>query len=165
MHAYIHTSHAMLSSGIPWNMSRVTCIRRKYKWQVACSTVSHAKALHNMSENFGNALNPFWGSLKNLWNFWKTSETVQKCFPVVYLFKIFEKCSEIFGSVQKYLEIFGKLRKRFKSNFQMFYDFFKLLENLRKSSEIFGKFLDVVGNVRNGSQELKSLRSPQVDPS
>ena len=46
--------------GIAWNMPLVTCIffvytrafrrvciRRKYKWQVACSTLSHGKALHN----------------------------------------------------------------------------------------------------------------------
>ena len=26
-----------------------------------------------------------------------------------------------------------------------------------KSSEIFGKFLDMIGNVRHGSQELKSF--------
>ena len=37
----------MPSNGIPWNMPCVTCIRSKYKWQVAYSIVSHEKALHN----------------------------------------------------------------------------------------------------------------------
>ena len=32
----------------------------------------------------------------------------------------------------------------------------KIFGNLRKCSEIFGKFPDVIGNVCNGSQELKS---------
>ena len=44
-------------------------------------------------------------------------------------------------------EIFGKLRKRFKSVFQMFLLFLK----------IFGKFPGVIGTVSNGSQELKSF--------
>ena len=36
--------------------------------------------------------NPFLRSLNDLWNFWKTSETVQKCFPDVFMiFKIFGK--------------------------------------------------------------------------
>ena len=47
--------------------------------------------------------------------------------------KIFGKSSEIFGSARK------------------------SSERLRKSSEIFGKFPDVIENVRNGSQELKSF--------
>ena len=64
--------------------------------------------------------------LNDLWNFWKTSETVQKYFPDVFMiFKIFGKSSEIFE----------KLRKRFKSNFQMFLWLFKIFG---KSSEIFG---------------------------
>ena len=45
------------------------------------------------------------------------------------------------------LETFGKLRKQLKSVFQCFVN----------SSEIFGNFPDVIGNVRNGSQELKSF--------
>ena len=52
----------------------------------------------------------------------------------------------------------------------MFLTFFKISENLRKSSgcselfgnlrkcsELFGNFPDVIGNVRNDSQELKSF--------
>ena len=79
-------------------------------------------------------------------------------------------------------EFFGKLRKQFKSVFQMILRFFKIFANLRKCSKIFrklrkqfksvfkfffwflkrcskiiGKFPDVIGNVRNGSQELKSF--------
>ena len=42
--------------------------------------------------------------------------------------------------------------------------FLKFSENLRKSSEVFKNLLkissaDVIGNVRNGSQELKSFRA------
>ena len=79
------------------------------------------------------------------------------------IFKIFGKSSEIFGSVQKSSEIFGKLRKRFKVIFRCSYDFLKFSKNLRKSSEVFGnlrkRFPDVIGNVRNGSQELKSFQA------
>ena len=150
-----------------------------------------------ISENFGNASNPFLRSLNDLWNFWKTWETVQKCFPDVFMFflnfrkifgnlrncseifgkfrerfksnfqiflwffKIVGKSLEIFGSVRKPSEIFEKLRKRFKSNFLMFLIFLKIFGkifgNLRKCSKIIGKFPDVIGNVRNGSQELKSF--------
>ena len=128
----IYTSYAMLLSRIPWNMPCVTCIlrrvciRRKYKWQVACSMVSHEKALHNYFipclnlrntyGNFGKSLEisanfrkfrkcfkPFLRSLNDYWNFWKTLETVQKCFPDIF-------------------------------------DFLKSLENLQKTSEVFGNF-------------------------
>ena len=77
------------------------------------------------------------------------------------IFKIFGKSSERFGSVRKSSEIFGKLRKRFKVIFRCFYDFLKFSENLRNASEVFGnlrkRFPDVIGNVRNGSQELKGF--------
>ena len=75
------------------------------------------------------------------------------------ILKYFVKSSEIFGSAQESSGIFGKLRKQFKSNFQMFYDFFKFSENLEKSWEIFGKLPDVIGNIRNGSQECKSFKA------
>ena len=39
----------------------------------------------------------------------------------------------------------------------IFKNFRKIFGNLRKCSEIFGKFPDVIVNVRNGSQELKSF--------
>ena len=139
-------------------------------WVGYCSMVSHEKALHNyfipclnlqktygnlgrarksqrISKNFGNTSNPFLSSLNDLWNFWKTSETVQikvfsRCFYDI--FKIFGKSSEIFRSVWKYSEICGKLWKRFKSNFQMFLWFFKIFgktfRNLQKCSEIFRNF-------------------------
>ena len=48
--------------------------------------------------------------------------------------------------------------------FRCFYYFLKFSENfrkifgdLRKSSKIIGKFPDVIGNVCNGSQELRSF--------
>ncbi len=56
----LNTSYAAFSSGIPWNIPRVTCIfavytrairrvwiRRKYKWQVGYSMVYHEKVLRN----------------------------------------------------------------------------------------------------------------------
>ena len=71
---------------------------------------------------------------------------------------VFINFRKIFGNLWKCSEIFGKLRKRFKSNFQMFLLLFKVFE---KSSEVFGnlrkRFPDVIGNVRNGSQELKGF--------
>ena len=156
----------MLSSGIPWNIPRVTCIfrmciRRKYKWQAACSTVSHEKALHNYFipclnlwktyGNFGKSseisahfrklrkrFKPVLRSLNDLWNFRKTSETVQKCFAdVLWFLKIFGKSSEnisleVFGNLRKSLENFGNGSKVI---FRCFYNFLEFSENLRKSSE------------------------------
>ena len=60
----------------------------------------------------------------------------------------------MFGNLRKFAENF---RNGSKVIFRCFYDFLKFSENLRKSSEIFGKFPDVIGNVGNGSQELKSF--------
>ena len=123
----IYTSYAMLSSGIPWNMPRVTCIfrifrafrrvciQRKYKSQVACSTVSHEKALHNY---FIPCLN----LRKTYGNFGKSSENSAN-------FRKLRKCSEIFGNFRK---TFGNGSKVI---FRCFYDFSKFSENLRKSSE------------------------------
>ena len=88
-------------------------------------------------------------------NFQKTSETVQKS-----IFRSFYDCLEFSENLRKSSEIFGKLRKRFKSNFQMFLMvFLKFSDNLRKCLEIFGKFPDVIENVRNGSQELTSFEA------
>ena len=55
-----YTSYALLSSGVPWNVSRVTCIfslkarafslvciPTNYKWQLKFSIVYHERALHN----------------------------------------------------------------------------------------------------------------------
>ena len=147
----------------------------RYSTRKHCkTTLSHANIFGKftgISENFGNASNSF---LRNFYkrriyenfgqslaifgNFWKTSETAQRCFPLFIklsdFLKIFVKSSEIFGSVRKSSENFGDGSK---VTFRCFYDFFKFSENLRKCSEIFGKFPDVMGNVRNGSQELKSF--------
>ena len=63
-----------------------------------------------------------WKSSEIFGNFWKTSETVQQCFPDIFMIlKILGKSSEIFGSVQKSSKIFGKLRKRLLSVFQIFF--------------------------------------------
>ena len=66
-------------------------------------------------ENFGNASNPFLRGLNDLGNFWKTSETVQKCFPdVLGFFKIFRKSSkssEVFENLRKFSENFGNVQK------------------------------------------------------
>ena len=106
--------------------------------------------------------------MKLLENFGNSSKVFSRCFYDFFNFrKIFgnvRKCSEMFGSIRKSSEILANLRKRFKSNFQMFLSFLKFSEifgNLRKCSEIFGnhrkQFPDVIGNVRNGSQELKGF--------
>ena len=144
--SFTHTSYAMLSSGIPWNMPRVTCIfrihtslwckRRKYKWQVACSMISHEEALHNF---FIPCLN----LRKTYGNFRKSSEIsgnfrkLRKCFKPVFDLRRFMKILEIFGklrerskkvlkcskNLQECSEIFRKLRKRLKRVFRCFYDF------------------------------------------
>ena len=56
--------------------------------------------------------------LKRFMKLLETSETVQKCFPDVFM--IFKNFQKIFGNFRKCSEILGKLRKWFKSNFQMF---------------------------------------------
>ena len=53
-----------------------------------------------------------------------------------------------------FLENFGNGLKVF---FRCCYDFLKFSENLRKCLEVIGKFPDVIGNVCNSSQELKSF--------
>ena len=92
------------------------------------------------------------------------------------------KSPENFGKGSEISANFRKLRKRFKPVFEKlerfmkilenfgnssnvfsrcFNDFLKSSENLLKSSEVFGnlwkRFPDMIGNVRNGSQELKSF--------
>ena len=104
--------------------------------------LGRARKSPRISENFGNASDPFLRSLNDLWNFCKTSETVQKCFSDVFMiFKIFGKSSEVFWNLLKFSENFGKLWKQFKSNFQTFLwllNFRKIFGNLRKCSEIVG---------------------------
>ena len=96
--------------------------------------------------------------MKILENLWHSSETFGKlrkqfksAFQCFYDFLKFSenlrKCSENFGNGSKVI-------------FRCFYDvlnFRKIFENLRKCSEIFGKCPDVIQNVRNCSQELKSF--------
>ena len=93
-------------------------------------------------------------------NFWKTSETVQKCFPMFFydFLKFLEnlwKCSEMFGNFRKTSETV----QNSKVICRCFYDFLKFPENFRKCLEMFGKFPDVSENVRNGLQESKSFRA------
>ena len=102
---------------------RLVCIRRKCKWQVACSMVSHEKALHNY-------FIPYLNLRKTYRNFGKSSEIsanfqkLRKRFkPVFEELKWFMKLSENFGNSSKVI-------------FRCFDDFLKLLENLRKSSEV-----------------------------
>ena len=89
-------------------------------------------------ENFGKSLAFFRNS-------WKSSETVQKCFPLyLWVFKIFGKSSEAFRNLWKFSENF-----RNDSNviFRCFY-FLKFLENLQKCSEIFGNFWKTLETVQ-----------------
>ena len=64
----------------------------------------------------------------------------------------------MFGNLRKFSENFGNSSKEI---FRCFYDFLKFSKNLRKSSDVFGnlrkRFSYVIGNVRNGSQELKDF--------
>ena len=111
--------------------------------------LGRARKSQRISENFGIASNPFLGNLNDLWDFWKTSETVQKCFPNVFMIlKIFGKSSEIFGSIRKCLENFGNGSKVI---FRCFYDFFKIFG---KSSEIFGSIRKCLENFGNGSKVI-----------
>ena len=71
--------------------------------------LGRARKSPRISENFGNASNPFLRSLSNLWNFCETSETVQKCFPDVFM--IFLNLRKIFGNFRKSSEVFGNFRK------------------------------------------------------
>ena len=50
---YREICHASLVFTVYTRVFRWVCIRRKYKWQVACSTASHEKALHNHANIIG----------------------------------------------------------------------------------------------------------------
>ena len=117
----LHTSYAMLSSGLPWNMRRVTCIfrirrvciRRKYKWQVAYSTVSHEKALYNY---FIPCLN-----LRKIYgNFRKLRKRFKHVIEELYTKKDLWKFWKIFGNLRKRLENFGNSSKVFSNVFMIF---------------------------------------------
>ena len=62
----------------------------------------------------------------------------------------------MFGNLLKFSENFGNGSEVI---FRCFYNILKFSENLQKSSDVFGnlrkRFSDVIGNVCNGSQELK----------
>ena len=64
----------------------------------------------------------------------------------------------VLGNLWKLSENFGNGPKVI---FRCFDDFLKFSENLRKFSEVFGnlrkRFPDAIGNVRNGSLELKGF--------
>ena len=140
--------HASLAFSVYTRAFRRVSIRRKYKWQVACSTVSHEKAWHNyfipclnLQKTYGN----FGKSSEISANFRKLRKQFKSVFQTfLWFFEIFGKSSEIFGSVRKSSETCGKLRKRFKSNFQMFLWLFK----------IFGKSSKIFGSVRKSSETI-----------
>ena len=115
--------HASLVFSVYTRAFRRVCIRRKYKWQVACSTVSHEKALHNY---FIPCLN----LRKTYGNFGKSSEI-----------------SANFRKLQKRLKPVFEELSRFQVFSRCFYDFLKFSEYIRKSSEVFGnlrKFSETV---------------------
>ena len=184
---YCGIYHLSLVFSVYTRAFRRVCIRRKYKWHVPFSMVSHEKPLHNYfipcldlrktygdfgkssetSSNFRKLLKRFKPVfeehkrfMKLLKNFGNSSKVFSRCF---YDFFNFPK---IFGNLRKCSEILGNFRKTLEtvqSNFQMFLWLFKIFG---KSSEIFGCVrkssgtifgCDVIGNVRNGSQELKDF--------
>ena len=144
----------------------------KYKWQVACSTVSHEKALHIKLlypmpiKNDGK----FWkcskisGNFRKLWkrfkpvfkelkrfmkileNLWQSSENFWKRSKMVLNF--WENLREL---------VYGNFRKTSETVQKCFSDLswsFKFTENLRKSSEVFGIFREFSENFRNGSKNF-----------
>ena len=176
---YSGICHASLVFSVYTRAFRRVCVRRKYKLQVAFSTVSHEEALHNY-------FIPCLDLRKTYGNFGKSSEIsanfrkLRKCFkPVFEEHKRFMKLLENFGNsskvfsrcfydflnfsenLRKFLEVFGNHRK-FSENFgngskvifRCFYDFLKFLENLRKSSEVFGNLRKFSENFGNGSKVI-----------
>ena len=97
------------------------------------------------SEVFGN-LRKFGNFRKFSENFGNGSKVIFRCFYDFLKFsENLRNCSDIFW---KFSENFGNGSKLI---FRCFYDFLKCSENLRK------QFPDVIGNTRNGSQELKGF--------
>ena len=103
----------------------------------------------NLLENFGNSSKVFSRCFYDFLNF---SENLPGNL---------RKCSENIGNFRKTSEIFEIFGNGSKVIFRYFYDFLKFSENLQKSSDVFGnlrkQFSDVIGNVCNGSQELKDF--------
>ena len=108
---------------------------------MACSTVSHEKALHNY---FIPCLN----LRKTYESFGKRSEISANFRKLRKRFKpVFEELKRF----MKLLENFGNSLKVFS---RCFYDFLKLLENYRKSSDVFGNLLKFSENFGNGSKVI-----------
>ena len=131
--------HASLVFSVYIRAFRRVCIRRKYKWQVVCSAVSHEKALHNY---FIPCLN----LRKTYGNFWKSSKISAN----------FRKLRKRFKPVYEELKRFMKLLENFGNSSKVFsrssYDFLKFSENLRKSSEVFGNLWKFSENFGNSSK-------------
>ena len=90
---------------------RRVCIRRKYKWQVACSTVSHEKALHNY---FIPCLN----LRKTYGNFGKSSEIS------VNFRKLWKRFKPVFEELKRFIKLLENFGNSSKNVFQMFLWFF-----------------------------------------
>ena len=134
---YCRICHLSLVFSVYTRAFRRVCIWRKYKWQVACSTVSHKKALHNY---FIPCLN----LQKTNKNFWKSSE-ISRNFR-----KLRKRFKPVFEELKRFMKLLENFRNCSKVFSRCFYGFLKFSENLWKSSEVFGKFPDVIGNVCNG---------------
>ena len=95
-------------------------------------------------------------------NFANGSKTFFRWFKI-----IFQNFRKIFGDLRGSSEVFGNLRKRFKSVFRCFYDFLKFSENLRKSSENFRMWSEMFVMVRRSWKvpELVFKKSIKRTPS
>ena len=106
----------------------------------------------------------------NLWEFLKTSETLQTRYWGTFIKKELWKFWKIFVNLRKLLENFGNSSKVFSTVFMIFWNF---SENLPKSWEVFGNLRKISGGDRKcslwfaGAEEFRSwlLRSPQMVPS
>ena len=100
---------------VPRYPSRKHCITTLSHSQIfgkLMEILGRARKSPPISENLRNASKPFLTSLNDLWNFWKTLETVQKFFQMfLWYFKVFWKSSEMFRNLQKCSEIFKNFRK------------------------------------------------------
>ena len=114
----VNTSYAMLSSGVPWNMPRVTCIFLIH------TSLYYFIPCQNLRKTYGN--------------FGKSSEISANFRKLRKRFKpVFEELKRF----MKLLENFGNSSKVFS---RRFCDLLKFSENLRKCSEVFGNSLKVI---------------------
>ena len=102
--------HASLVFSVYTRTFRRVRIQKKYKWQVACSTVSHEKALHNY---FIPCLN----RRKTYGNFGKSSELI---------FANFQKLRKHFKPVFERLKRFMKLLENFGNSSEVFSRWFMI---------------------------------------